>query len=128
MAIYGTALEEQTARLPRTPNLPILPSREDQVIAYLVSLDRAIFDIYVALSELVQVSLVARGEAVFGAATTSVAVLFNAPVDDADYHLTLTPTWSTTCWFSLRATTGFTVHVGTAPGGGGGSVFWTLIR
>ena len=46
---------------------------------------------------------------------------------DANYAVLVTPAWNTTTWVTDKATTGFTVHFGTAPGSD--SVLdWFMVR
>ena len=64
----------------------------------------------------------------FGAATTSVAVVFDGRETDAGYQVLLTPSWDTRVWWSSKTVTGFTITVSTAPGGSGGTVDWIVTR
>lgn len=64
----------------------------------------------------------------FGAATTSVAVVFDGRELDASYQVVLTPSWDTRVWWSNKAVTGLTITVSTAPGGAGGTVDLVILR
>lgn len=68
------------------------------------------------------------GSAVFGAAETSVVVTFLGRELDAGYQVFFTPSWDTRFWVTDKTMTGFTLHVSTAPGGGGGTVDWGVVR
>ena len=127
MPIYGGTTELQT-RLQRQPNLPVLPTRPDQIIAYLTSLDRAIVDFYGRLAERLQHYVEVADTTAFGAATTTVAVTFGSDLSDTDYVVVATPGWNTKIWITSVATSGFTITVSDAPGGAGGDVRWAVIR
>ncbi len=47
---------------------------------------------------------------------------------DANYAVSITPSWLTTCRVTNKATTGFTVDFGTVAPGGGGTFDWLLAR
>lgn len=69
-----------------------------------------------------------RGSASVAATATSAAATFGKAEADANYYIQLTPSWSAKCWYSAKATSGFTVNCDTSPGGSGGTVDWFLIR
>jgi hypothetical protein len=46
---------------------------------------------------------------------------------DANYAVIVTPAWNTTVWVTDKATTGFTVHFGTAPSSDS-SIDWFIVR
>ena len=127
MAVYGGTTELQT-RLPRQPNLPVLPSQPEQILVYLTSLDRAIVDFYGRLAERLQQFVEIAESTTFGAADTSATVSFGSGLADADYVVVATPSWNTKLWVTSVATSGFTLNVSDAPGGGGGTVRWAVIR
>ena len=58
---------------------------------------------------------------------TSVAVTFLVNESDTNYLIVATPNWSTTCYVTLFAVTGFTINFGTAAPAGAG-VGWIIIR
>lgn len=62
------------------------------------------------------------------AAATSKAITFALTEPDALYGVLATPNWSTTCYVSALATSGFTLNFGTAAPGGGGKVTWAVVR
>ena len=127
MAVYGGTTELRT-KLQRQPNLPILPTKEDQVLAYLASLDRAITDLYGRLAERLQSFVEIVDTTAFGAADTVVSVTFGSAVADDDYVVLATPDWNTKIWVTAVATSGFTLRVSDAPGGAGGTVRWAALR
>jgi hypothetical protein len=47
---------------------------------------------------------------------------------DGNYGIVVTPSWNASSWITAKATTGFTINFSAAPGGGGGTVDWILIR
>jgi hypothetical protein len=115
-------------RLRRRPSMPDLPQRDDQVVLYLPQLDRAVVDIYGDLAELLQFHTALAGQATFGAAVTIVNVLFDSTLEDQLYQPTMTPSWDTRLWVTSILATGFTINASTAPGGAGGTVYWTVSR
>ena len=125
--VYGGTVELQT-RLPRQPNLPILPTSADQVLHYLSSLDRAIADLYGRLAERLQHFVEVVDTTPFGAADTVIVVTFGSALADNDYAILATPSWNTKIWITGIASGGFTINTSDAPGGGGGSVRWAAIR
>ena len=127
MAVYAGTTEQAT-RLQRQPNLPVLPAQPDQIIGYLASLDRAIVDFYGRLAERLQHFVEIADTTPFGAADTVVAVTFGSSVADTDFVVVATPSWNTKIWVTGVAVSGFTLRVSDAPGGGGGSVYWAIIR
>lgn len=50
-----------------------------------------------------------------------------APEPDASYGVEVTPQWNTTAWVTAKATTGFRINFGTAPGVDS-AVDWFLVR
>ena len=56
-----------------------------------------------------------EGEVTVLAGQTSAAVVVD--IDRTPFYIQLTPTWDTTVWPSAETLAGFTVNVGTAPGG-----------
>ena len=127
MPVYSGTTELET-RLQRQPNLPVLPTQLAQVLGYLSALDRAIVDFHSRLAARVQQYIEIASTAAFGAATTSVAVSFGSSLADADYVVVATPGWNTKIWVTSLATSGFTITVSDAPGGGGGTVYWAVVR
>ena len=77
---------------------------------------------------LLQVISAARGETAVGAAETTVAVLFQSALEDADYVPLLVPSWNANLAVSGLAATGFTIVASAAPGGAGGTVRWVIVR
>jgi hypothetical protein len=108
--------------------MPDLPQTADQVLTYLPPLDRAIVDLYNDIVELLQAHTALTGELDFAAADTVLNVVFDSPLEDEQYFPQVTPSWDTTAWVSLILAEGFTLNVGTAPGGTGGTVYWAVHR
>lgn len=115
-------------RLRRRPAIPELPQNDDQVLQYLPGLDRAIVDMYNDIVELLQAHTALTDTAAFGAADTSIVVTFDSPLADDLYQPQLTPSWGTTAWVTDLTAEGFTINVGTAAGGVGGTVYWAVHR
>lgn len=127
MAVYAGTTELQT-RLQRIPNLPIPPKNPDQVVSYLEALDRAIADFHDRLAERLQQFVEIASTTEFGAAETSVAVVFGTEVADDSYVVVATPGWDARMWVTAVSTAGFTLNASSAPGGAGGSVRWAVLR
>lgn len=127
MAVYSGTTELQT-RLQRIPNLPILPREMEQVITYLEALDRAIADFHDRLAERLQQFVELASSTAFGAAETSVAVVFGTEVADDGYIVVATPGWDARIWVTGVTTAGFTLNASGAPGGAGSTVRWVVLR
>lgn len=127
MPVYSSTTELQT-RLQRLPNLPDLPTRDDQILAYLVKLNQAINDFYGRLAERLQhfVEITDPSETAFGAADTSSVITFGSGLADDAYVVLTSPSWNTKIWVSAITTDGFTINASDAPGGGGGTVRWAI--
>ena len=70
-----------------------------------------------------------RGSATILAAATTVAVTLSPAEPDANYRLSLSTNYSHGgLWWTLKATTGWTINAATAAPGGGATVDWTLTR
>lgn len=115
-------------RLRRRPALPDLPQQESSILTYLPQLDRAISDLYNDISELLQAHVALTDRASFSAVAVAVVVTFDSPLEDEQYQPLLTPSWNTTVWVTGIAAEGFTINVGTAAGGTGGTVYWGVVR
>lgn len=127
MPIYGGTTERPWT-LNRIPALPDLPSAEPEILNWIQAFDRAMADSIASVSRLVQAYVELSGLAAFGAAVTTLAIAFETPTADANYGVALTPSWNAATWYTGLATTGFTINASAAPGGGGGTVTWAVVR
>lgn len=69
-----------------------------------------------------------RGSVTMTSGATTAAVTLSPATADTSYRLSLTPSWNAgAIWYTAKATTGWTVNVGTAPGADS-TVDWSLTR
>lgn len=135
-------MAQTTGKLSLRPFLPMPPTEqvrsEDAVVMAdqvkeLTTWARRFHDaiattVWDTLAKVLVFTVSNTGQASIGAAETSKAVAFEGRELDVSYQVAVTPSWDTRVWVTSKAVTGFTINLSTAPGGGGGTVDWSLVR